>query len=212
MQLRRKIALLTGALVFTAPALTACGFDWATDRENDTIAGTNNRTKDVDVLNAVLVAAENGEARLVATFANNVQDASVEVTGVAPGEGSEGVTIKGFKPFEIAKYGMAAPAKDDAEVLVTGDDVMLGKHVRLVFDFSTGESAMVNVQVMPAWEEYAGWGPGGASQERPERPGAHHGEEHAEDAASATASAEATPSASHEGSAHADSSESAAAH
>lgn len=189
MQLRRKIALLTSALVFTAPALTACGFDWATDRENDTIAGANNRTEDVDVLNAVLVATENGKARLVATFANNIQDAAVKVTDVTPGEGSEGVTIEGFEPIEIAKYGMAAPSKDDPEILVVGNDVERGSHVRLVFEFSTGDSAMVNVQVMPAWEEYAGWGPGGGSEQRTERPGARHGAEHAtEDAPQADSS------------------------
>lgn len=203
MQLRRKIALLTGALVFTAPALTACGFDWATDRENDAVAGTNNRTQDVDVLNAVLVATENGEARLVATFSNNVQDAPVEVTGVSAGEGSESVEIEGFKPIEIAKYGMAAPSKDDPEILVTGDDVVRGGHVRLVFDFSTGTSAMVNVQVMPAWEEYAGWGPGGGSEERTERPGARHGAGHAEEEASDEAhSSESTDADASESAAH----------
>lgn len=170
MQLRRKIALLSSALVITAPALTACGFNWATDRENSTVAGANNRTGSVDVLNAVLVSSENGSARLVATFSNNSTDESATVTDVqgATGANDPKVTVTGFKPIDLDAYAMVAPVKDDTagEILVKGD-VERGGYVRLDFTFGDGSTEMVNVPVMAAWEEYDGWGPGGSGIERP---------------------------------------------
>lgn len=185
MQLRRRIALLSSALVITAPVLSACGFDRATDRENSTIAGANNRTGSVDVLNATLVTTENGSARLVATFSNNAPKKPATVTGISAASDAD-VTISGFKPIELEPYGMVAPKKSDAEILVEGD-VERGGHVRLIFSFADGTESMVNVPVMAAWEEYKGWGPGGSGEQRPEfvgprsEHGAGHGEESSEE-------------------------------
>lgn len=194
MQLRRRIALLTSALVITAPALTACGFNMATDRENSTVAGANNRDGSVDVLNAVLVTAENGSARLVATYSNNNVEEAASVTDVQATDGD--VTVKGFSPVEMKAYGNAVPKHSDPETLVKGDSVKRGGYVRLTFSFGDGTSSEVNVPVMAAWEEYAGWGPGCTSEERPEPVGPlqAHGEG-AESEHAAEESHEASPSA-----------------
>ena len=71
MHLRRSLALATGALVLAVPALTSCGFDYATDRIYTQAAGVNDRDATVDVLGAVVVSAEEGSGIFVASFSNN---------------------------------------------------------------------------------------------------------------------------------------------
>lgn len=168
MQLRRKIALSAGALLFIAPALSACGFGMATDRVNEIVVGTDDKSGRVDVLNAVLASAEAGSARFVATFSNNDADKTHTVTGIEAGEGAD-VQITGFTPVELAGNGLVAPEKSsEAEVIVTGDAVEAGGHVRIEVTFDDGHTARLNVPVVAANDDYEGWGPGGASAPKSE--------------------------------------------
>ena len=61
---RLRLALSIGALVLAVPGVSACGFNYATDRENTIANGTNNQDGVVDVLNAVIVS-ERGRLRHV---------------------------------------------------------------------------------------------------------------------------------------------------
>ena len=65
---RRKLAIAIGALVLAVPGLSACGFNYATDREYTPGNGTNDQHGVVDVLNAVIVAERGrlGDVRRVA--------------------------------------------------------------------------------------------------------------------------------------------------
>src|SRR6478609_7881275 len=68
---RRKLATAIGALVLAVPALSACGFNYATEREYTPGNGTNYQHGVVDVLNAVIVAGEDGSGTFIASLSNN---------------------------------------------------------------------------------------------------------------------------------------------
>ena len=70
MHLRRSLALTAGALVL----LTSCGFDLATDRPYNPGEGTNDKTGDVEVLSALIVAAQPNEGTVVVTLVNSTED------------------------------------------------------------------------------------------------------------------------------------------
>ncbi|GAA5142708.1 hypothetical protein GCM10023340_06630 [Nocardioides marinquilinus] len=62
---------LAVGLLLAAPLLGACGFDYQTDQVNAIAPGTNDRTGQVDVLGAVIVAAEPNRGVFAATLVNN---------------------------------------------------------------------------------------------------------------------------------------------
>ena len=68
---RRKLATAIGALVLAVPALSACGFNYATDREYTPGNGPTTSDGVVDVLNAVIVADEDGSGTFIASLSNN---------------------------------------------------------------------------------------------------------------------------------------------
>ncbi|WP_372733901.1 hypothetical protein [Nocardioides sp.] len=148
MHLRRPLALCAGALALSLGVLTSCGFDLATDRPYTPGVGANNRDADVDVLAAVIVAAQPNEATFIATLVNNTEtDASL--TGV-----SGGVDVAPFEPIEVASRDYVNLADGDG-VLVTGD-FDAGQVIELTLTMSTGEAVTLNVPVVRACEEYLG--------------------------------------------------------
>ena len=82
MQLRRPLALMTGALVLSLGGLTSCGFDLATDRPYTARRGDQRPDGEVDVLTAVVVAAQPNEGTFVLTLVNNSKD-DISLDGVA---------------------------------------------------------------------------------------------------------------------------------
>ena len=66
-----RLALSIGALVLAVPGVSACGFNYATDRENTIANGVSNKDGEVDVLNAVIVSSEDGSGTFIATLSNN---------------------------------------------------------------------------------------------------------------------------------------------
>ena len=88
MQLRRSFALTAAALALTAPALTSCGFDYATDRYYTPANGANNRDGVVDVLGAVVVSTEPGSGTFVASLSNNSTTEATSFTELGATEGA----------------------------------------------------------------------------------------------------------------------------
>ncbi|WP_235736694.1 hypothetical protein [Nocardioides alcanivorans] len=82
MLLRNRIArgVAAGALVLALPTLTACG-DFATDKVYTPAPGANDRAGDVDVLNAVIVATQDGHGTFLASFSNNLDSNVVNEFG-----------------------------------------------------------------------------------------------------------------------------------
>ena len=163
MHMRRSLALVTGALLLTAP-LASCGFDNATDRVNTIAAGTSDRDTSVDVLNAVIVSAKDGSGTLVATFVNNDLDAQAQVESIQPGSSdsdSDRVSKVEFSPISIDPDGLVNLAGEGQGIPVKGDFVA-GDVVPLTFELSGAQQVDLDVPVVPDCGDYEGIdGPGG---------------------------------------------------
>jgi hypothetical protein len=162
MQLRRSARLLTaaGALLLAAPVLSSCGFNYATDRPYTPGAGTNDQDARVDVLNAVVVSAEDGSGTLITTFSNNDADKSATVSAIAGADDDTDLKIGDFDPIEIPPGGYVnladpdGPAAD-APITVEGD-FTTGQFVTLEFTFGDGSSTTLDLPSMSDCYEYAG--------------------------------------------------------
>lgn len=159
--LSRTVAMAAATLALAAPALSACGFEMATDRVYTPAAGTNNRDGSVDVLNAVVVSTEPGSGTFIASLSNN----STEEPATLEGLSGEGVEAE-VEPIEIPEGALVNLAEPPAEIEVTGD-FEAGGVVTLTLDFG-GEEATLEVPVVPNADEYADLdGPAPAPTETP---------------------------------------------
>ena len=129
------------------PTLSSCGFNYATDEIYTASAGTDVRTSMVDVLNAVIVAAEDNTGAFVATFSNNSTKNRDKVTGIAGGVDDPGFTSVGFKPISITPGGYVNLADKHRGVLVTGE-FKPGDFVSVTIDFENAESVTFRVPVV----------------------------------------------------------------
>jgi len=155
--IRRSLALTAGALALAVPTLSSCGFNNATDKIYNAPAGTDARQGDVDVLSAVIVAAEEGKGSFVATFANNLATETNRVTAIAGGVDDPTLTAVDFSPIAITKGGYVNLA-DDGGVTVTGD-FLPGDFVQVSIDFADAESVTLLVPVVNDEGPYAGLAP-----------------------------------------------------
>ena len=83
-----RLALSIGALVLAVPGVSACGFNYATDRENTIVNGTNDQDGTVDVLNAVIVSSEDGSGTFIASLSNNSPDEAISFDSLSFGSNS----------------------------------------------------------------------------------------------------------------------------
>jgi hypothetical protein len=168
MPLRRTLALATCVLAVCAPALTSCGFGYATDRIYTPATGVNNRDASVDVLGAVIVSADDGSGTFIASFANNE---SVETVSVEALEGvdQQQLTADDFSPIEVPPGGLVNLA-DDEGIGVEGDVIAAGDFVEVDLQFDNGERAQMDIPVVTNCGYYEGLdGPPSADQcEAPE--------------------------------------------
>lgn len=164
----RKTAFASAALVLAA-ALSSCGFDPATDRENTIAVGATDRSGDVDVLAATVVAAESGEAVLIAGLANNDRSEEAALTSVthepesagdAEGDGggaTEGgdapsLTIGEFDRVSIDPLRFTTLSEDP---LTVEGEPEPGTFVRLTFTFDNGDQVTVKAPVVANCGPYA---------------------------------------------------------
>ena len=110
---RPRLALLIGALVLAVPGVSACGFNYATDRENTIVNGTNYQDGEVDVLNALIVSSEDGSGTFIATLANNSPDEAISFESLGFGASST-VEVASFSPVEVAPHGRGEPRRRGA--------------------------------------------------------------------------------------------------
>lgn len=146
MQPRRPLALAVAALALTAPALTSCGFDYATDRYYTPANGANNRDGAVDVLGAVVVSTEPGSGTFIASLSNNSTTEAASFSELTATEGSD-VTAAEFEPVEVPAGGLTNLAEPPADIKVTGD-FEAGDFVEVALGFDNGERAVVEVPVV----------------------------------------------------------------
>ena len=152
---RRPLRLVAGALVLALPLLTSCGFNKATDKVYTPGAGTNDRDGDVDVLAAVVVAAQPGSGTFLASLSNNSSTDAAELTEMAGAGEWQDLTFGEIDPpIEIAPQGFVNLV-DEPGISVTGD-YGAGDFVELTLSFESGDTVTMNVPVVYACDVYEG--------------------------------------------------------
>lgn len=148
MQPRRSLATALSVLALAVP-LSACGFDYATERDYTPGAGTNNREGVVDILSAAVVSAEKGSGTVITTLVNGDDEART-LTAIT---GDDGVTADEFEPVEIPAAGLVNFAEPELEITLQGD-FEAGEFVWLTFTFDDGESTKLSVPVVDNESSY----------------------------------------------------------
>jgi copper(I)-binding protein len=147
--LRRSLAAGTVGLVAIA-VLTACGFNYPTDRISNLTVGTDYRDGNVAVLNAVVVSAAGNGGTFVATLVNQT-DTEQQLTGIT---GTGKVTQVDVQPVTIAPKGLVNLA-DDGGFAVSGT-FAIGDFLDLTLTFGDGTTADMEVPVVADADEWAG--------------------------------------------------------
>lgn len=145
----RRPTAIAALLVALAAPLSACGFDYPTDRVNTIAAGVTDRDGSVDALGIRIFSTEQGSGRLIGSLANNTDEtASLDSVTVVDGEPAE------FEPVEVEpRSGINLAAEDTTPIPVTGD-FAAGEFVEVELGFSTGESYVLNVPVVKNCWQY----------------------------------------------------------
>lgn len=149
----RRLALTVGALLLTAPVLSSCGFNYATDRVNTTTNATFNRDKSVDVIGAQIIAESPGSGSLQARLINN-SDEATELVSVA-GVGDVVLTSSTIEAFEIGVREAVNAENIGGGVRIDGDFIA-GDHVPLALTFANGDEVVLDVPVVRACDFYEG--------------------------------------------------------
>lgn len=124
--------------------LSACGFDYPTDRINNITAGANYRDGTVNILNAAVVSKQANSGTFIATFVNNNQTDAVTLQSMSGDNTAIGqVTVP---PIRIPPNGLVNLANKGG-IPVNGTFVG-GNFVTLSFQFSDGSSATMEVPVV----------------------------------------------------------------
>lgn len=153
MHLRRSLALLTGAILLATP-LTSCGFDKATDRVNNIATGVTDRDATVDVLNAVIVSAEEGSGTFIATFVNNDTEEAAQVEALEPL--TESAQVPDFSSLTVDPGSLVNLAAEDEEGVTVQGDFAAGGVVPMRIQLSGGQIVELDVPVLPSCDEYEG--------------------------------------------------------
>jgi hypothetical protein len=139
--------------VLAVPGVTACGFNYATDRANTISNGAHNQDGTVDVLNALIVSSADGSGTFIATLSNNDHDNPASLESLSFGADST-IQVAAFSPIEVPKGGVVNLANGDG-IKVAGS-FKAGDFVRVSLGFDNGENADLNVPVVVDDGEYDG--------------------------------------------------------
>jgi copper(I)-binding protein len=145
--MRRSLALSAGAFLLAVPTLSACGFNYATDEIYTPSVGTDIRSSRVDVLDAVIVSATEGEGAFVATFSNNNTKKADNVTAISGGAEDPTLVAQGLAPIKINPGSYVNLADNHRGVLVTGD-FKAGDFVTVKIEFGNADAVTFQVPVI----------------------------------------------------------------
>ena len=145
--IQRRVAI---AALLLAPALTACGFSEQTDQVYQPGVGVNDRSGQVDILNALIVSAADGSGTFAGTLVNKNTKDDDTLTGVS----GSGITAPQQLSIDV-KAGDNVPLADSGEVALKGSAIKAGDFVSLTFSFSSGQTSTVKVPVVAATGDYS---------------------------------------------------------
>lgn len=136
------------AIAALLPLLTACGFSAQTDQVYQAPVGVNDRSGDVDILNALVVSGQDGSGTFAGTLVNTTgQDDTLDsVSGSGITAGRRTVDVPADQAVPLGKSG---------EVSLRGSEIKAGYFIELTFSFSSGQTTTVDVPVVPATGDYA---------------------------------------------------------
>lgn len=165
------------ALTLATPLLAACSVNFGaqTDQVYTPAQGVNDRSTDIDVLNALVVAESDGSGRLIAGLASQA-DEDVELTGVQGVDEDAEVQFGSDGGDAVVPAGGFLQLADEGSAVIsaTGEGVEIGDYVRLTMSFSNGDEVSVNVPVVVPGEDFAdvtlpssSASPSGSSSEEP---------------------------------------------
>jgi hypothetical protein len=146
---RRSLAAVVLALA--VPALTSCdvNFDAQTDQPYNPAAGVDDRSGQVDVLNALVVSGTPGSGTVIATLVNNNQNKADSLRGVSGAGADSSLKVTPGGTTTIPQGGLLNLATKGS-IFVRGARVVPGNFVDLTFSFQRGEAITVKVPVLNA--------------------------------------------------------------
>jgi len=142
---RRSIAV--AVLAAAVPALSSCGVNFGaqTDKVYNAAVGVDDRSGQVNVLNALIVSGVDGSGTVVAGLVNKDANKTVHLTGITSGDPSKPLTVTG-PTTAISGQGMVSLA-DKGQYSVHGKSVVAGRFVKLTFTFDDAKTITVDVPV-----------------------------------------------------------------
>jgi hypothetical protein len=105
----------------------------------------------VDVLNAVIVADEDGSGTFIASLSNNAPDESISFDALSFGSNST-IEVAPFDPVEVPP--MTLVNLGDGQGIKVSGDIVQGDFIELSLAFSNGETADMDVPIVAAEYEY----------------------------------------------------------
>lgn len=137
--LRRRLG--SAALLLLVPLIAACGFNYQTDKPYQSAAGTENRSGQVYILNAMVVTVSGGKGTFAGTLVNENQtraDKLVSITGPTISGSTTQVSLPPNSAVDLAKTG---------QITISGPDIKPGNFVPMTFEFANGQSTQMQVPV-----------------------------------------------------------------
>lgn len=135
------------AAALIAPGLVACGFGAQTDQIYQAAQGVNDRSSDVEIHNATIVAAEDGAGTFAGSLVN-ISGTEQRVQNIT----AEGAEAQGAGEIVVGAgqlVNLASPTEDGGPQLwFTGEGVKVGGHLRVTFTFANGQTSKVNVIIV----------------------------------------------------------------
>jgi hypothetical protein len=152
---RARIAVVALALLLPGVAACSTNFGAETDRVYQPARGTDSRSGDVEILNAVIVAPSKGQGTVSAMLAN---DATTDDTLTGVMLGDKQATISGGQTASQIKGGGTLNLAQSGAVTVKDPSIVPGDFVTLTFQFQNADSATLQVPVVPNTGDYASTG------------------------------------------------------
>lgn len=151
----RPLPLLAVGALLAVPLLSSCGFDYATDRVNTISAGVNDRSGQVDVLGAVVIAGEDNRGVFAATLANNSLTDDDALTGMSQIDDEAHVA-----PIDPATVATDVPANSQVNLFDTSGigvqgSFAAGDFVEVTLEFESGQTTTMLIPVVTPCHQYS---------------------------------------------------------
>ena len=134
------------------PVLSSCGsnFNAPTDQVYTPRQGVNDRSGQVDVLNALIVSGEDGAGTIVAGLVNNSLDTPDTLTEITGAGADRGITVENSGSATEIPADSLVQLADEGAYTVTATQIQPGRYIEIVFNFENAKSIDMQVPVVDA--------------------------------------------------------------